>query len=276
MKFEVKKEINDIERYINQGVFNQLNSFIRNLTTMKYNTDLEWFNCAIIAKESKDDEVIVKTKEQWAVYYESDRELEESGDNHPINLLFPYFDEREDMITFKLQKTYFRRAFIINHNYKFYVFSSIERVIKEYDYMKLRQQLKENWEIKFIEQYLKKFQFYHESSEVERNFYKKILLITYGAALDVVVPEENRNIKEISDLSIEPISLYKRIHSIITEFHLYVEYFLVHLKNKYNTIKQLEILREQEIPEGYELLNLLELGKEEDIDLFIERRNLGR
>ena len=41
--------IDNIYRYIHDDVFKNKDVLMRNLRVFKYNTDLEWFNCCLIA-----------------------------------------------------------------------------------------------------------------------------------------------------------------------------------------------------------------------------------
>ena len=51
MEENIKKILDQIREHIINCAFKDKSIFIRNIKVMKFNTELEWFNCALIAMD---------------------------------------------------------------------------------------------------------------------------------------------------------------------------------------------------------------------------------
>ena len=53
MEENIKKILDQIREHIINCAFKDKSIFIRNIKVMKFNTELEWFNCALIAMDCR-------------------------------------------------------------------------------------------------------------------------------------------------------------------------------------------------------------------------------
>lgn len=227
MNENVVKLIKQIHEYIVGSAFKTESIFVRNIRVMKFNTDLEWFNCALIAMNFQaSNRVIVNTLQGWDAILEFEEENKPVLNISPVHLLKPVYDNINHTFHFDLIDTYYIDQIDgFMHNKVNYVRdSSIERVIKKKEnYDKLLKVLKYGWQDVFVESYLKLFDFYHFSNNEKRLFYKNLLMYVFGEELRIVNPHTLSSLKIEDD---NKLTVYKHMHELISCFHIAFQSYL--------------------------------------------------
>lgn len=261
MNENVIEIIKQIHEYIEDSAFKTEGVFVRNIRVMKFNTDLEWFNCALIAMNFQpSNRVIVNTLQGWDSILEFEEENKPMLNSPPVRLLKPVYDSVKHTLHFDLIDTYYIDQIDgFMHNKVNYVRdSSIERVIKKKEnYDTLLKVLKYGWQDIFVESYLKLFDFYHFSNNEKRLFYKNLLMYVFGEELRIVKPHT------LSSLKIEDgkkLTVYKHMHEVISCFHIALQSYLDDLDALIIEIGDLTIEQPRLRSEAYHLMEKMSKG----------------
>ena len=253
MNAETQEVLNSLYSYIRNYVFNDSGAFIRNIRTIKSNTDLEWFNCASIAQQKRsgnENAVVVNTIAGWEYIMEEEEMHLVDEMIKPIPLLSPTYFEEENYITFDLIDTYYLSDFMPVSNRSYTRLSAIGKVIKNYDkeYIHLLNLLKEGWQIVFIQHYLELFDFFKNSDEQTKTFYAQTLTIVFGKELHIT---GDKTISMPSLKEKDVIQVYKNVYEIIVSFHIaYSNYLQALNRIDRNILIEPEIQKKQSI--GYQ------------------------
>ncbi len=232
----ISDSINDIYKYIREEAFNSSNELKRNLKVFKYNSELEWFNCCLIAKQKK-DLFAVNTMKRWeSLVGEKDLKLKESSSF--LQLLKPSFNQEKNNLDFIPLDTCFLSD--IENEYLVYTKStSIMETIYKYDsyeeYLKL---LKEDWQTTYLECYLKLFDFYYVANEELKDFYMQALRYTFSEQLDM---KRNEDLFVLDENPIDKLYIYRNIHNLIVSFHIVYKAYLERLSDIYLVILNMDL-----------------------------------
>lgn len=237
MNAETTDTIKNIYSYIQNYFLSNQIVFSRNLKVMKFNTDLEWFNCASIAVNIRNgayEQVIVNTIEGWESVLESEHELSLiESDIKGIPLLNPCYSEEDDYLTFDILDTYYLMDFKIDFNLKYKRKSAISIVLENYkEYLSMLNLLKDGWQDIFLNNYLKLFEFYYLADEPLKRFYLETLRLVFAEELHIKDDTFHKLENEEYDL----ITIYRNVHELITSFHVAYKTYLNSLEKVYREI----------------------------------------
>lgn len=240
MQDEVKKTIAEISEYID-SVFKNKDVLMRNVRAMKFNADLEWFNCAIIAKkQNKSNMVVVNTIYNWEYILENEDGLELYDGKKPVRLLKPVYSSSNNTLSFEFIDTYYLDDFKNIKNVKYKKLSAVDTVIADHkNFLELQHILKNGWQDIFIESYLKQFDFYYLASEELKTFYHELLTFIFGEEL---VLDSPKSVGALNEKSIpNKIAIYKHMHELISCFHIAYKSYLDELDTLYREIPDLSL-----------------------------------
>lgn len=237
MNDEVKKMIDGIYEYIRNDVFSDPQLLMHNMKVIKFNPNLEWFNCAMIASQHRNDySVFVNTLERWELIceLEENQQLELVHSRKPVKLFYPFYNEEENLFDFSLLETWFLKDFTNTYNVSYFKKSSISIVIEKYqDYSKMIGLLNKTWQNTFLQCYLELFDFYYSANEDLRKFYFQILLYTFGEELRIT---ELEPFVLYENLKLDKLYIYKNLHDLISSFHLALDVYLSNVSKLYHDL----------------------------------------
>ena len=108
MEENIKKILDQIQQHIINCAFKDKSFFIRNIKVMKFNTELEWFNCALIAMDCRpSNRFIVNTLQRWDYILGTDDENKPFLNAKPVKLLKPVYEKDNNTFYFDLIDTYY-------------------------------------------------------------------------------------------------------------------------------------------------------------------------
>lgn len=268
MEENIKKILDQIQQHIINCAFKDKSFFIRNIKVMKFNTELEWFNCALIAMDCRSsNRFIVNTLQRWDYILGTDDENKPFLNAKPVKLLKPVYEKDNNTFYFDLIDTYYLDELEISKHkkVKYTRKSSIERVIdKKKNYAEFERILKNGWQDIFIESYLKMFDFYHFSDKAKQMFYKNLILFVFGEELKIKTPHEFSSIKFKDE---EKITVYRHLHELISCFHIAFQSYLDELEALQKEIGDLSVEQPRLRSETHDLMEKLSKGisiKEEE------------
>ena len=222
MNAETQEVLTSLYSYIRNYALSDSQSFIRNLRVIKSNTDLEWFNCALIAQQKRigaEHAVVVNTIEGWEYIMEIEGLKIRNDSIKPLCLLSPVYFEEENYLTFNLLDVYYLDDFEPISNRSYTRMSAIGQVLQEYkkEYPSLLHLLKEGWQETFLQKYLMLFDFYRKAEKNMQTFYMQSLKMVFGKELHI----KGDKIVSIPDLKKnDALSVYKNLHECIVSFHI--------------------------------------------------------
>ena len=263
--------IDNIYRYIHDDVFKNKDVLMRNLRVFKYNTDLEWFNCCLIAKKDNETGFIVNTLKRWNDLLERNDSLELKESSKYIKLLKPKIDPERSCLEFETIDTCFLND-IKSDGLTYFRRATIMDVVSEFEnYDEMLKLLKEDWLKKFFECYLKLFDFYYVANEELKNFYMQILEFAFGYDFEVEIEEE---MISLDNNPIDKLYIYRNIHNLVVSFHIVLKAYFIRLNEVYMNITEmgLEYLMENNLDKGRltnkikEMSQALDGGMEESIE----------
>ncbi|WP_276930874.1 hypothetical protein [Faecalibaculum rodentium] len=185
MNHETRAVVDEVYEYVTEVSFSSVQEMKRNLEVMKYNIDLEWFNCALIAKAKVlDHPVFCFPLHVWQhIFPEANIMPSDPPGDGQIMLLVPRFHIISCSLDFELIPSFFQDALSIRNLH--YARSSMA----EYNAMKYRLKrykpvLPKNWQRKLVTQYLAKMPFYDSKHTSEAMFYRDVLLFLFSPGTD--------------------------------------------------------------------------------------------
>lgn len=243
--------------YLDQ-VFKDVKTLTRNLKVMKFNTDHDWYNCSIISQfqSRNENEVRVYSIKRWQEIFQENLNIIVPLSGQRVFLLEPIFDEEDCLLNFKPKEFYYS-SYLSNNQKKVYrCKSQAQAAMEEYSLKKNASLLKKGWQEQLLDDYLNKYSFYVEADEQMKEFYRNIMLYTFGSNLLI----ETRRIKLKIPESKDNLSVYRNIHQLITNFHIAFKTFLSLLDENHRELKDKGVIEDRPFRKGYERLKSLERG----------------
>lgn len=292
MNKETRIHIESVTAYIRDFVFSDHSTFWRNLMVMKYNPDLEWFNCAAIAYMGKqknllDDELVAYPLSIWAdkLGYQEVKANEDKIQSEPFRkkssyLIVPYFENLEEFgeigteLSFVRMRVYFKSDIDLansipeeenKHKIITNVVSPFQTILDEFNFNPKR--LNEKWHRNFIMNYLNNYDFYKDASQKLKDSYYAIMVSSFGNNLQINFKGEHERIDFIElNKSTDAYTQYYRIFTLLSNFINAIYIFLIQLS-------AMERLREKDNKDdkhlyvnGQEAIKLLAQGKAKTYD----------
>lgn len=261
MKKDVVEIIDQLREYITNDVFKDEGTFVRNIRVVKFNTELEWFNCALIGMcNFPSNRIVVNTLQGWDYVLGSEVLNKPLGNSSPVKLLKPVYDRDNNTLQFTLIDTYYidQLEGFVYEKVKYVRESSIGRIIdKKENYEDIKRILKNGWQDIFIESYLKLFDFYYLSNKERRSFYKNLLKYVFGEELGIETPQT------LSSLKVEKehkITLYKQLHELISCFHIAFQSYIDELDDLQKEIGVLTIEQPRLRSDAYQMMEKMSKG----------------
>lgn len=259
MKTVTIEWIDYVTRYIRNNVFTNAKQLTTNLIVMKYNPTFEWFNCARISKNAEtDDDIFVNTKEGWENFLGT--EIAEQGKEEMnrcrVPLLYPLYLLETRRIEWDILNTYPLRAFLIHQKPELQHKSAIEKVLEKHKFENICPYLKAGWHKMMFQQYLSTFQFFYEASNEMKEYYVKMLIISFGSNLKI--PEEKGTYRLPENCTLKEEMVYRNIHELVTTFHTFFAYFLSVLQDMQPRMKEIGYLKDVNMYNGLDMLDKLE------------------
>lgn len=251
-------------QYIENNVFDDVNQLSRNLKVMKYNTDHDWYNCSIISQyEGKDEsEVRVYNLYKWREIFEENMNICVPRPGKRVFLLIPVFYEDEEQGTLNLrfdsEEFYYLSALSNNANKTYLCKSQAEVAMEKYELTKKSSILKKGWQERLLEDYLNKYQFYKNAKDQTKEFYRSIMLYTFGSNLLI---ETHKIGLKYPEYEKDKITIYRNIHQLITSFHIAFKTFLALLNENHRELQEKGLVEDRAFRNGYERLKQLDRGR---------------
>ncbi|WP_304862920.1 hypothetical protein [Faecalibaculum rodentium] len=217
MNHETRAIIDKVYEHIEKTPFSSVEEMKRDLEVMKHNTDLEWFNCALIAQAKlRNDPVFAFPLHVWAQTFpkENIQPSDPPGDGQ-IMLLVPRFYITSCSLDFDLIPVFFQDALSVR-NLQFSRASKAEYNVRKYRMKWLKPFLPKNWQRKLVSQYLNQLPFYDPGQHSEASFYRDILLFCFQQELMI------NTAPDLKLGTIPPskrVEVYQNIHLAVSEFH---------------------------------------------------------
>lgn len=228
--------IDNIYNYIRDDVFKDKDVLMRNLKTFKYNTDLEWFNCCLIAQKENESSVNVNTLNRWNGLLGSETSLNLKESSEYLKLLKPKVDIENSTLDFETIDTCFLND-LDKDGLSYFRRASIMDVVVDFEnYDEMLKLLQEGWLNKFFECYLKLFDFFYVANDELKSFYIQILKYAFGYDFEREVKEE---LISLEDNPIDKLYIYRNIHNLVVSFHIVFKAYLTKLNEIYLNISEM-------------------------------------
>ncbi|WP_290452005.1 hypothetical protein [Faecalibaculum rodentium] len=217
MNHETRAVIDKVYEHIEKKSFSSVQKMKRDLEVMKYNTDLEWFNCALIAQaELIHNPVFAFPFHVWEqIFPDANIQPSDPPGDGQIMLLVPRFYITSCSLDFDLIPAFFQDALSIR-NLQYSRASKAEYNAKKYHLKRYKLVLPKNWQRKLVNLYLEKMPFYDSKHTSEASFYRTVLLLCFHQELMM---------DDVPDLKLDVIppsrriEVYQNIHLAISQFH---------------------------------------------------------